>query len=82
MLLWYWKLGFGIQQVQELMHVIEMCEPSGAIKTMDHVIAPRIKAAAMCPILLCQSCQLSHKNHKSLRFLIQSDSIVGGCFIM
>ena len=59
LLLWHWKLGISIQRVQELMRVVEMREPDGAITTMDRVIASKIKSAAYCPMPLCQSCQLS-----------------------
>ena len=59
LLLWHWKLGISMQRVQELMRVVEMREPDGAISTRDRVIVPKIKSAAYCPIPLCQSCQLS-----------------------
>jgi hypothetical protein len=42
-----------------LMCVVQVEEPNGAVSTMDRVIVPKIKAAATCPIPLCQSCQLS-----------------------
>lgn len=58
-LLWHWKLGISMQRVQELMRAIEVEEPDGSRSTMDRVITPKIKAAATCPIPLCQSCQLS-----------------------
>ena len=41
------------------MRVVEVKEPNGAVSTMPCVITPKIKSAAYCPILLCQSCQLS-----------------------
>lgn len=59
LLLWHWRLGIGMQRVQELMRVVEVEEPNGAISTMDRVITPTIKSAATCPIPICQSCQLS-----------------------
>jgi hypothetical protein len=59
LLLWHWKLGISMQRVQELMRVVQMEEPNGAVSTMDRVIVPKIKAAANCPIPICQSCQLS-----------------------
>ena len=48
-----------MQRIQELMRVIEVKEPDGAVSTMPHIITPKIKSAAYCPIPLCQSCQLS-----------------------
>jgi hypothetical protein len=59
LLLWHWKLVISMQRVQELMRVVQVEEPNGAVSTMDRVIVPKIKAAATCPIPLCQSCQLS-----------------------
>jgi hypothetical protein len=59
LLLWHWKLGISMQRVQELMRVVQVEEPNGAVSTMDRVIVPKIKAAANCPVPLCQSCQLS-----------------------
>ncbi len=59
LLLWHWKLGISMQQIQELMRVVEVKEPDGAVSTMPRVITPKIKSAAYCPIPLCQSCQLS-----------------------
>jgi hypothetical protein len=59
LLLWHWKLGIGMQRIQELMRVNQVEEPDGATSTMDRVITPQIKAAANCPIPVCQSCQLS-----------------------
>ena len=41
------------------MRVNQVEEPDGATSTMDRVITPQIKAAANCPIPVCQSCQLS-----------------------
>jgi len=60
LLLWHWKLGISMQRVQQLMQVAELHESSSAVTAMDRVIVPRIKAAATCPISMCQSCQLSH----------------------
>ena len=48
-----------MKRIQELMRVVEVKEPSGAISTMDRVIVPKISAASSCPIPLCRSCQLS-----------------------
>jgi hypothetical protein len=59
LLLWHWKLGISMQRIQELMRVVEVHEPDGAISTMDRVICPKIRSASTCPIPLCQSCQLS-----------------------
>ena len=59
LLLWHWKLGISMQQVQKLMRVVEMKEPDGAISTMDRVIVSKIKSAAYYPIPFCQSCQVS-----------------------
>jgi hypothetical protein len=54
LLLWHWKLGIGMQRIQELMRVNQVEEPDGATSTMDRVITPQIKAAANCPIPVCQ----------------------------
>jgi hypothetical protein len=59
LLLWHWKLGIGMQRVQELMRCVQVEEPDGSITIMDRVITPRIKSADTCPIPVCQSCQLS-----------------------
>jgi hypothetical protein len=59
LLLWHWKMGIGMQRVQELMRCVQVEEPDGSITVMDRVITPRIKSAATCLIQVCQSCQLS-----------------------
>jgi hypothetical protein len=59
LLLWHWKLGISMQQIQELMCVVEMEEPDGKVLTMDRVICPRIRSAATYPIPICKSCQLA-----------------------
>lgn len=64
LLLWHWKLGISMQRIQELMRVVEVQEPSGAVSTMDRVIKPKIKSASNCPIPLCQSCQLSRAKQR------------------
>ena len=35
LLLWHWKLGISMQRVQELMCIVKVKEPNGAISTMD-----------------------------------------------
>ena len=45
--------------MQELMRCVELQEPNGFVTIMDQVITPCIKSAAMCPIWVCQLCQLS-----------------------
>ena len=64
LLLWHWKLGIGMKRIQELMKVVEVKEPSGAVSTMDRVLIPKIPATAKCPIPLCRSCQLSRAKMK------------------
>ena len=59
-LLWHWKLGISMQQVQELMHLVEVEEPTGAVSTLDLVIVPKTKAASTFPIPLCKSSQILH----------------------
>ena len=58
LLLWHWKLGISMQQIQELMRVIEVEEPDGRISVIDRVICLKIQAVANYPIPLCQSCQM------------------------
>ena len=55
LLLWHWKSGISMQQIQELMRVVEVKEPNGAVSTMPCVITPKIKSAAYCPIQLCHT---------------------------
>ena len=64
LLLWHWKLSIGMKRVQEMMSVVEAREPNGRTLTMDCVITPKIKAAATCPIPLCQSCQLARAKER------------------
>ena len=64
LLLWHWKLGISMKRIQEMMRPIEMREPSGETRIMDRVIAPKIKAAAKCPIPMCQSCQLARAKQR------------------
>ena len=49
-----------MQQVQELMHLVEVEEPTGAVSTLDLVIVPKTKAASTFLIPLCKSSQLLH----------------------
>lgn len=69
LLTWHWKLGIHMQCMQELMGVMEMREPSGAVSTMDGVIIPRIKTTTTCPILLCQYVNYLMLNHASWKLL-------------
>jgi hypothetical protein len=64
LLLLHWKLNISMQQVQELMRVVEAEEPGRWVSDKDRVICPRIRAAAKCPISLCQSCQMSRAKQR------------------
>jgi hypothetical protein len=64
LLLWHWKLGISMQRIQELMRVVKVEEPDGRLSVMDRVICPKIRAAANCPIPLCQSCQMSRAKQR------------------
>jgi hypothetical protein len=64
LLLWHWRLGISMQRIQELMRVVEVEEPDGRITAKDRVICPRIRAAANCPIPLCQSCQMARAKQR------------------
>ena len=62
LLLWNWKLGISLQRIQELMRVVEVKEPNGAVSTMPRVSTPKIKSvptvqshSASCVSFLGQS---------------------------
>ncbi len=74
LLQWHWKLGISMQRIQELMRVIEVKEPNGAVSTMPCDITPKIKSAAYCPILLCQLCQLARAKQQKSK-IMQSKAV-------
>ncbi len=69
LLLWHWKLGISMERIQELMRIVEVKEPNGAVSTMPRVITPKIKSAAYCLILLCQSCQLARAKQRKPKIM-------------
>jgi hypothetical protein len=42
LLLWHWKLGISIQQIQELIRVVQIEELYGKVSTVNRVICPQI----------------------------------------
>ena len=74
LLLWHWKLGISMPRIQELMKVVEMREPNGAVSVKDRVIVPKLNSAATCDIPVCQSCAVSRAKQRKPK-VIKSKAI-------
>jgi hypothetical protein len=59
LLLWHWKLGIGMQRIQELMRDRTYEEPLGQHTVLPPIIKDTFLSARNCVIPLCQSCLLA-----------------------
>jgi hypothetical protein len=59
LLRWHWKLGVGMQQIQEMMR------ENKAIDVLPPVLTPTFTSMPNCPIPMCRSCELAHQKRCS-----------------
>eukprot|EP01082_Thalassiosira_pseudonana_P009463 g8665.t1 g8665 contig3:647373-650417(+) len=59
LLLWHWKLGVSMYQVQELMREQKFEEKTGVETVLPPVIPSKFATASSCPIPKCTACQLA-----------------------
>ena len=71
LLLWHWKLGFGMQRVQELMKGHSSKDSAGKTSWMPPVIHPKVPSAASCPLPKCQTCELSRAKKRNPKVVRQ-----------
>ena len=65
LLTWYWKLGVGMQQIQEMMRETMAIDDVGRELILPPVIAPTFASTPHCPIPMCHSCELAHQKWHS-----------------
>ncbi len=59
LLLWHWKLGIGMQQVQSMMRKHTFENPFGRMQDHPPIIMTKFASTAFCMVPKCQSCKLS-----------------------
>jgi hypothetical protein len=65
LLLWHWKLGIGMQQIQELMRDRTYEEPLDQRTVLPPIIKAKFPSACNCVIPLCQSCLLARARKRT-----------------
>ena len=65
LLLWHWKLGIGMQRIQELMRERTYEEPLGQRTVLPPIIKAKFPSAQNCVIPLCQSCLLARARKRT-----------------
>ena len=65
LLLWHWKLGIGMQRIQELMRDRTYEEPLGQHTVLPPIIKAKFPSARNCVIPLCQSCLLARARKRT-----------------
>jgi hypothetical protein len=65
LLLWHWKLGINMYQVQELMCKRMFEEPLGKRTVLPPIVKPKFPSARNCIIPVCQSCLLAHARKRT-----------------
>ena len=65
LLLWHWKLGIGMQRIQELMRERTYEEPLGQRTVLPPIIKAKFPSARNCVIPLCQSCLLARARKRT-----------------
>ena len=59
LLTWHWKLGIGMQRIQEMMRENKAIDGNGREHILPPVISPTFASMPNCPIPLCHSCELA-----------------------
>ena len=65
LLLWHWKLGINMYQVQELMRERKFKGPFGQHTILPPIIQPNFPSVWNCVILVCQPCLLAHARKRT-----------------
>jgi transposase InsO family protein len=65
LLLWHWKLGIGMQRIQELMRERTYEEPLGQRTVLPPIIKAKFPSARNCAIPFCQSCLLARARKRT-----------------
>jgi hypothetical protein len=65
LLLWHWKLGISMYQVQERMQERTYEEPLGQRMVLPPVIKAKFPSAQNCVVPLCQSCLLARARKRT-----------------
>jgi hypothetical protein len=65
LLLWHWKLGISMYQVQKLMRERTYEEPLGQRMVLPPIIKAKFPSAQNCVILLCDSCLLARARKRT-----------------
>jgi hypothetical protein len=65
LLLWHWKLGINVYQVQKIMRERTFEEPLGKCTVMPPIIKPNSLSAQNCVIPVCRSCLLACARKKT-----------------
>jgi hypothetical protein len=62
---WHWKLGIGMQCIQEMMRENKAIDSNGREHILPPVISPTFASTPNCPIPLCQSCELARGKRRN-----------------
>ncbi len=65
LLLWHWKLGISMYQVQELMRERTYEEPLGQCMVLPPIKKAKFPSAQNCVVPLCQSCLLARTRKRT-----------------
>jgi hypothetical protein len=65
LLLWHWKLGSNMYQVQEIMHERTFEEPLDKCMVLPPIIKPKLPSAWNCVSPVCQSYRLAHARKRT-----------------
>ena len=65
LLLWHWKLGIGMQQVQAMMRDQIYEDHLGRTQCHPPIIKAKYASTSSCKIPLCQSCLLARSRQRS-----------------
>ena len=64
LLTWHWKLGVGMQRIQEMMRETKAIDDAGRELILPPVITPTFASTPNCPIPMCHSCELAHQKRR------------------
>jgi hypothetical protein len=65
LLTWHWKLGVGMQRIQEMMREIKAVDDNGIETILPPVISPKFASTPCCPVPKCHSCELARQKQRS-----------------
>ena len=65
LLTWHWKLGVGMQRIQEMMGETKAVDDNGNETILPPVISPKFASTPCCPVPKCHSCELARQKQHS-----------------